>query len=120
MGLYSTIYSSYEKLGPDFIGEFQTKNLESLMDEYWLSPKGELFFIDYKDCFTVSQNKFPKNFLDTIERRPTGTNAKMTPVNYTGELTMYKSYRGEWIETELMFEDGKVSLILEQEIIPLP
>lgn len=120
MGLYSIIYSSYEALGPDFLGDFQTKDLESLLDEYWLSPAGELFFIDYKDCFTASPQRFPKNFLDVVDWQSTGVNARMKPVSYTGALTMYKTSNQEWIETELAFENGKVSLVLDQQIIPLP
>lgn len=120
MGLYSIIYSSYEALGLDFLGDFQTKDLESLLDEYWLSPAGELFLIDYDNCFTASPQRFPKNFLDVIDWQSTGTHAKMKPISYTGSLTMYRTACEKWIEAELEFENGKVSLVLDQQITPLP
>lgn len=118
MGLYSTIYSSFDRLGPNSIGEFQTKNLESLMDEYWLSPKGELFFLNYADCYQITINDYPKNFLDHIRYESTGSHARMEPYNYNGMLTMYRSCNNQWIEADLYFQNGIVSLVLEQRNTP--
>lgn len=118
MGLYSTVYSSFDKLGVNGIGEFQTKDLESLMEEYWLSPKGELFFLNYSECFQAFVNDFPKNFLDHIRYEPTGSHAKMEPCTYNGQLTMYTGRNNEWFEADLYFQNGIVSLILDKRYTP--
>lgn len=118
MGLYSIIHSSFNRLGVEFLGEFQTKDLESLMEEYWLSPSGELFFLNYSGCFEAFVNEFPKNFLDHIRYEPTGSHAKLEPCAYNGVLTMYTGRNDMWIEADLYFQDGIVSLILDKRHTP--
>jgi hypothetical protein len=118
MGLYSTIYSSFDRLGHDSIGEFQTKDLESLMEEYWLSPMGELFFLNYSGCFEAFVNDYPKNFLDHIRYEATGNHAKMEPCSYNGVLTMYTGRNGDWVEFDLYFQNGIVSLVLDERNTP--
>lgn len=88
------------------------------MEEYWLSPKGELFFLNYSGCFQAFVNDFPKNFLDHIRYETTGSHAKMEPYKYNGLLTMYTGRHDNWIEADLCFQDGIVSLILEKRHTP--
>lgn len=48
MGLFSVIYSGYRAGCDHSYGCFQTKDLTNLLDEYWLSPSGELFRISLR------------------------------------------------------------------------
>lgn len=47
MGLFSTVISSYQSAHDLSSGYFQTKGLTNLLDQYWLSPSGELFRLSY-------------------------------------------------------------------------
>lgn len=62
MGLYSTVYSSFDKLGVNGIGEFQTKDLESLMEEYWLSPKRRTVFLELFGLLSSFCKRFSQKF----------------------------------------------------------
>jgi len=45
MGMYSEVINACPRLGPEFLGVLQTKELTSLMDAYWLAPDGCLYQI---------------------------------------------------------------------------
>lgn len=119
MGLFSTIYNSYIPLGMDFIGDFQTKDLQCLMDEYWISPSGELFLISYSNCFRAIANEYPKNFLDVLSWESTGLNGCISPCDETGVVNIYTSCDGQWKEADLYLKKGRISLILNQKREPL-
>ena len=47
MGMFDTIHCSYD-LGPGFYNrDLQTKDLECLMADFWLCPRGYLYELDY-------------------------------------------------------------------------
>jgi hypothetical protein len=43
--MHSEVYNSCSKIGHEFVGLLQTKQLTSLLDLFWISPSGELFEI---------------------------------------------------------------------------
>lgn len=81
MGMYDTIRSSYD-LGPGFRKDLQTKDLECCMCEYWISPAGQLFEIDYsgtQDFVDIPEEErlVPWNLFKSV---PNGTHGRVTPV----------------------------------------
>lgn len=56
MGMYDTIYPSYD-LGPGALSkELQCKDLECCMSEYWIDPEGKLYLIDYSGTQDMVDN----------------------------------------------------------------
>tara|TARA_Y100000004_G_C8910634_1_gene410775 strand:+ start:663 stop:1016 length:354 start_codon:yes stop_codon:yes gene_type:complete len=64
MGIYDTIYSTFD-LGPGFWNrELRTKDLEGYMTYNWIDPKGQLWTVDHtgtydfedSGCFKVVKN----------------------------------------------------------------
>ena len=80
MGMFDTIRSSYD-LGPGFWNrDLQTKDLVCMLSEYWISPNGELFEIDYSGTVDWGPD------LKTVSN---GNRGKVRPVIITGEIEVY-------------------------------
>jgi len=87
MGMFDTIFSSYSK----FRGEYQTKDLDCFMADYWLSPKGELYEIDYSgtsDYVNIPEEErtTPWNVFQLV---PNGNHGKIKPTDYYKYVRMY-------------------------------
>lgn len=87
MGMFDTIKCSYD-LGPGFhYRELQTKDLECCMCEYWISPAGQLYEIDYsgtQDWEPTDDGKFPM-----FKSVPNGTHGKVRPVYLFDTIEVY-------------------------------
>jgi hypothetical protein len=113
MGMFSTVYNQCKTLGDELIGEIQTKDLESMMDHYWLSPDGCMFLIDTSSCFTASRvNTNPDNPFPFFEWEPTGVRGRLRPYRRSFIARFYTSRSGERKEAHALFEMGKLNLIL--------
>lgn len=81
MGMFDTLYSSYN-FGEEFTHiELQTKSLNCFLDNYWISPKGELFSFQYEKCYRMIKSK-TNSF--GFEWEKTGKNGIVRPYYYTG------------------------------------
>ena len=95
MGMFDTIRSSID-LGPSFwYRDLQTKDLECLMNEYWISPSGQLYEIDYSHTadfveFGEDDPRYdPKrNFLN-FGWIPNGQHGRVRPVYITRTIEVY-------------------------------
>lgn len=110
MGMFDTIRSSYP-LGDWHTGvkqELQTKSLDSFMDDYWISPEGELFKVEYHDCFTPIPSERHFGF----DWEPTGNNGKVRASDYSGEIILYPArWEGsweDWPEVKLFMFRGQI------------
>lgn len=112
MGMYSTIYNTSKALGPRFLGELQTKDLDSAMDEYWLSPNGELYRIDTTETHEPQINPGSKNWVDYLTWVPTGRHGSIRPCLVTRVLRMYGIREGQFAETSAYFRDGRLVEVL--------
>jgi hypothetical protein len=68
------------------IHELQTKSLNNFLDSFWISPNGELYFIDYEDCFRMVKSTNNSYGFDWTS---TGKNAKLKPYYYSGIVYAY-------------------------------
>jgi len=83
MGMFDTIHCSYD-LGPGFHNKtLQTKDISSTMSEFWLSPNGELYLIDYsgtQDFVLGDQPPFHK---------PNGCRGRVVATEFHGRIEVY-------------------------------
>jgi len=122
MGMYDTVHSSYN-LGEQFTDvELQTKDIEDgiggTMTNYWLSPDGVLYHIDYSG--TADFEKIEEGEKDYNERLgflnfrwvPNGNRGKITPCYITRYVEVYPSgWKGQWEDwprCRLHFRCGKL------------
>lgn len=86
MGMFDTVYSSYN-LGKEFTNiELQTKSLNCFLDNYWISPNRELFIFQYDKCYKMVKSK--TNYFG-FDWEKTGENGVIKPYYYTGGLEAY-------------------------------
>jgi hypothetical protein len=101
MGLYSTVLSCYEPLGPEFQGALQTKELTSLMDEFWLAPDGKLYEI------RVPLEWGPQGV------RPAGR-GRVKPYRKSGVVRFTAHHDGQVLESLVYFKTGQLNAVLCQ------
>ena len=120
MGMMDFIRSSYP-LGEDFSGQCHTKDIEEgycgTMSQYWISPDGQLYLIDYSHTADFVELKegdegYHEVALFNFRWIPNGNHGKVRPWNITKIITIYpENWEGEWDEwpeISLLFESGKL------------
>lgn len=117
MGLYSIVLNTCPRLGEEFLGELQTKELESLMDTYWLTTDGCLYLIDDSDTYTLE----PSGFCSAETKDPsfplyhtklTGRRGRLKPYRRTGVIRFTASSKGQVLEVVTFFRDGRLDAVL--------
>jgi len=113
MGMFDFVRNSYP-LGHKFTGQCQTKDIDrcdgGTMSQYWISPVGHLYLIDYS--YTANFVEFKENnknkFLN-FNWVPNGSHGKVRPWLITNYVTIYpEKYDNEWPQAKLHFIDGKL------------
>jgi hypothetical protein len=119
MGLFDTVKCSYD-LGPGYINrELQTKDLDCCMADYWISPAGQLYEIDYGGTHTFETIKendprydSNKKFLN-FEWIPTGQRGKIKPVYIFKIVELYPAkwdgHYSKWPSCHVLFRDGIIT-----------
>lgn len=116
MGLFSTVINQCPVLGPDFIGELQTKDLENVLDYYWLSPDGCLFLIDFSKSFQLQDDPQAKVWYERFTMEPTGEKGRLRPYRRSFVARMYPAKAStEWKEVSAFFKMGKLNCVLPVE-----
>lgn len=84
--------------------EYQTKDLYNQMTEFWITPKGELYEIDYSGTtdFVMDNNE---RFGYRVE--PNGNRGRVKPVILNINITMYNENE----ELTLHIFDGKLKYL---------
>lgn len=106
MGMMDFFRSSYE-LGEQFTNtRLQTKDIENgiggTMSDYWLSPSGQLYYIDYTKTADFVQLKegdegYSEIGLFNFRWIPNGTNGKVRPQYITKYIEVYpEQWDGKW------------------------
>ena len=123
MGMMDFFRSSYD-LGESFTNtRLHTKDIEEhgiggTMTQYWLSPDGQLYWIDYSHTADFVELKegdegyTEKNSWTNFQWIPNGTRGRVRPTNLTKYITLYpESWEGDWISwprLRLHFIKGKL------------
>ena len=88
--MYDTVRSSYN-LGPELTEcELQTKDLDLLMEDYWISPAGELFTINYARTADLVPDPECKRQFWPYKWEPNGNHGRVTPSLHTGDVRLYR------------------------------
>lgn len=114
MGLYSIVLNTCPELGSEFLGELQTKELESLMDTYWLATDGCLYRVDDGDTYDLEliepkEGRFPFPHFKTI---PTGKHGHLKPYRKSGVIRFTTSHQGKVLEAVTYFKVGRLNAVL--------
>jgi len=118
MGMYDTIRSSFN-LGKGLEGELQTKSLDCLMAEYWISPAGELYEIDYSGTQDFHMNPEEDTALwKAVQWIPNGNHGRVRATRHWGLVEAYASQikdTNEWPTCFITFCDGKIVSVTYQQ-----
>ena len=107
MGMFDYIRSSYD-LGENFTDTcLQTKDIEDgiggTMSQYWISPNGVLYYIDYTNTADFVEIKEGEDNYDEIRRWcnfrwvPNGNHGKISPCMLTKYIEVYPDqWEGKW------------------------
>lgn len=107
MGMFDYVRSSYY-FDEHFSGNCQTKDIEEYgiggtMSQYWISPDGQLYLIDYSHTADFVELKEgddgynDKLALLNFRWIPNGTHGKVRPWNITKYVTIYpQNWQGDW------------------------
>ena len=110
MGMFDEIRNDYKPLGVEFQGDLQTKDLDNLMDRYYLDPSGQLYLIDYSGTQDYSINE-DSNF-PLLNYIPNGNHGRVMACTLTNYVVVYPSkWEGKWDqlpEACIHFVEGKV------------
>lgn len=110
MGMFDEIRNDYKSLGIEFQGNLHTKDLDNLMDRYYLDPSGQLYLIDYSGTQNYSDNKDSK--FPLVQCTPNGNRGRVMACTLTDCVVVYPSkWEGEWNELPeacIHFVEGKV------------
>lgn len=118
MGMFDYMRSSYP-LGKEFEGVCHTKDIEEglggTMSNYWISPDGQLYLIDYSHTADFVELKegdegYSERPLFNFKWIPNGNHGKVTPVLINKYISIYPEQWGgawkEWPEVRLHFRYG--------------
>ena len=110
MGMFDEIRNGYKQLGVEFQGVLQTKDLDNMMDWYYIDPSGQLYYVDYSGTqdFSVNEDsKFP-----LLNHTPNGNHGKVMACDFTGSVVVYPSkWEGNWEqlpEACIIFVEGRI------------
>ena len=116
--MFDYFRSSYN-LGEHFTNtRCQTKDVDNTMSDYWLSPSGQLYLIDYShtaDFVELKEGDDGYNAEVTLfnfKWIPNGNHGKVSPFYLTRYVLIYpEQWRGEWKDwptLKLHFKYGKL------------
>lgn len=111
MGLFSTVINHCPALGPELIGELQSKSLQSLMDLYWLAPDGTLFRVDEEETYDLVPSG-DSSILLPFRRVPTGKRGRVTPYRQSGLVRFVGRFQGEYLEAVAHFKTGQLTAVV--------
>jgi len=110
--MFDTIKSSYD-LGPGFYNKnLQTKDLDNLMEFYWIDPDGHLFKVEYSgtQAWEMKSLEESESKWDIFKIVPNGTHGKVSPCNLTKTIEVYPakwdSYYAPFPSLEITFYAG--------------
>lgn len=118
--MFDTIRSSYD-LGPGFHKELQTKDLECAMVEYWISPSGQLYELDFSgthDFVEISEEERERKTLwSPFKSVPNGNHGKVKPCYVTDTIRVYPSrwdcHYAPFPELKIIFINGIIDKVID-------
>ena len=118
MGMFDTIRSSYPLIDKETDMELQCKDFDCMMQDYWISPAGQLFEVNFRHAFTCKEKPIPRriNRWDRILWEPNGLNGFVRPDYRT---CMARLYGATETEALVYFKHGLIRDVTLCPIRPL-
>jgi hypothetical protein len=113
--MFDHVRSSFN-LGDDLTDvELQTKDLACLMEDYWISPSGELFTIDYTRTAELVPDPESKRQFWPYKWEPNGNHGRVIPFLHTGDVRLYRGIGVDgYAEITVTFLRGRVYGLSDQ------
>lgn len=118
MGMFDTVRSSYPLISAEADLELQTKDLDCLMRDYWISPAGQLYRIDTSAAYDAVEIKeeLRERPWQLIEWVRNGRHGVVAPENTTALVTLYPGRvldgEQEWPWVKAYFKNGVIQEVL--------
>ena len=115
-----------DRVGPQDV--FQCKDLDCVMETYWIDPAGHLWRLDESGTYDIVERgeeellraREEKSWLPPFYPVPNGKHGRILPHRLTRTILIYPSdwrsktkdklYHSDWPEYELTFRDGELIL----------
>ena len=111
MGMFDTVRTSYPVFGDERdLTPFQTKDLACIMADYWISPEGQLFQIDYSgtaDIYEVPPED-RQHPLSAFKWLPNGSHGRVRACSVWSLVSVYPSRYEPGNTRILVIEGGQV------------
>ena len=117
MGMFDRVRSELPLFGGISDQTLQTKDLDGLMFDYWISPAGELYRVDFShtcDLHQVPEGE-RRHRLHLWDWKPNGNRGTVRHMRLDGPVIVYPAKwdleSGLWPHAELYFQEGVVESI---------
>ena len=77
MGMFDQIRNDYKPLGPEFQGVLQTKDLDNLMDWYYIDPSGKLSLVEYSGTQDFVPRECNDRVFPLVGWKPNGNHGRV-------------------------------------------
>ena len=104
MGMFDRIYNSYRFEHRGLNHTLQTKDISGYMNDYWLTPSGQLFLLDLSGTY---------DFDETWKVIKNGNNGHVTPVDLNKTIKVLPESDTCYYEGILTFKQG---LLVDAEL----
>ena len=115
MGMFDTVRSSYPLISPESDRELQTKDLDCLMENYWISPAGQLYRIDLcaafdREVVREELRERPWHFVQWVRNGRHGT---LSACDHTALVTLYPAQPHQpWAEVQVLMDRGVIREVI--------
>ena len=124
MGMMDYFRSSYD-LGEHFTNtRCWTKDIDNTMTDYWLSPSGQLYIIDYSHTADFVELKEGDEGYDdkmpllNFRWIPNGNHGKVSPLYLTRYVSIYpEGWEGDWHDLPILKLHFKYGKLMDYEDI---
>ena len=97
MGMFDQIRNDYKPLGPEFQGVLQTKDLDNLMDWYYIDPSGKLSLVEYSGTQDFVPRECNDRMFPLMNWKPNGNHGRVMACTLTDTVVVYpEKWDGDW------------------------
>ncbi len=112
MGMFDTVRSSYPLIDEITDRDLQCKDFDCVMTNYWISPEGQLFNVNFRDAFTYREKPVvQRRFVwDKVVWEPNGDHGHVSPDYRTCMARLYGAApkEGPWSEALVYIKHGLI------------
>lgn len=112
MGMFDQIRNDYKPLGVEFQGILQTKDLDNLLDLYYIDPSGKLSLVEYSGTQDFVPRECNDRMFPLMEWEPNGNHGRVMACTLTDTVVVYpEKWDEDWTQQPeccIHFVDGQI------------